>query len=228
MSSLHLFACVSMFALTSGAFVLSVPTASSPEPFDEATLFLEYNATDDDAEVVLQIDPEVGLSRLRVINPLGKEIVDLRAKAAEGLGIRKVNLETPEPSLAEVMLAYPSGAYRFIGKTVEGETLLSIVWLSHDLPAAPHLTFPLSGQIGVPTSGAAATWHAVPGAAGYFLELENDELLVDVKSHIAPRQTSFGFPEGWLLPDTEYQIGAGARGANGNLTVVELDFTTGS
>jgi hypothetical protein len=207
--------------------VLSAPTAARAEPFDEAVLFLEYNATDDDAEIVLQVDPEVGLSRLRVVGPNGKEIVDLRAKAAEGLGIRKVNLETPEPSLAAVLAAYPAGAYKFLGKTVEGETLLSIVWLSHDLPPAANLSFPLSGQTGVPTSGAAATWNAVPGAVGYFLELENDDLLVDVKSNIAASQTSFGFPEGWLLPDTEYQIGIAARAANGNLTVTELEFTTG-
>ena len=207
---------------------LALPAAPVAAPFDEARLFVEYNATDDDAEVVLQVDADVGLDRFRVINPNGKQILDLRAKHTQDLGIRKINLETPEPSLAAVLAAYPPGAYRFLGKTVDGETLSSTVWLSHDLPGAPQFTFPQSGQTGVPLSGAAASWTAVSGAVSYFLELENDDLLVDVKSNIAAEQTSFGFPAGWLLPKTQYQIGIGARGANGNLTVVELEFTTDS
>ena len=206
----------------------ALPLASPPptEPFDEARLFLEYNATDEDAEVVIQVDADAGLERFRVVAPDGKVILDLRARGAEGLGIRKLDLETPEPGLEAVLAAYPEGEYSFFGRTTDGEILASTVALSHELPAAPQLTFPTEGQTGVPLGGA-ASWTPVAGAAGYFLEIENDDLGVDLKSHVVASQTSFGFPAGWLLPDTEYQIGIAARGANGNLSVTELDFTTG-
>ena len=227
--TLHSLPFIPLTALAAVALLtLSSTTKPALEEFDIATLRVEYNATDDDAEVVLFVDVPEGLDRLRVIDPNGKEILNVRAKNAQDLGIRKLNLETPEPSLASVLAAYPAGPYRFLGRTVEGELLASTAWLSHDLPAAAQFSFPQAGQSGIPLAGAAAAWGAVPGATGYFLELENDDLGVDVKSHIAAAQVSFGFPTGWLFPNTQYVLSIGAVGASGNLTVTQLDFTTGN
>jgi hypothetical protein len=194
-------------------------------PFDEARIFLEYNATDDDAEMVVEIDAELGLERLAVVAPGGDEVLHLRAEHL-GLGLRKFALETPEPSLRDVLAAYPAGEYRFYGRSVDGQALFSAVALSHALPAAPAIVYPQDGDTGVPTSGASAVWTAGAGAESFFVEIENDDLGVDVKSNVAGDAAGFGFPEGWLAGDTEYQLGVGARGASGNLTVVEIHFTT--
>jgi hypothetical protein len=213
-----------------GAALAALGAASSSPPaaipFDEARIFVEYNATDGDAEVVIDIDADVGLERLSIVKPDGKEVLNLRAKHGE-LGLRKFALETPEPSLKEVLSAYPEGDYRFLGRSVDGEFLFSVVTLSHALPDPPRLVFPLEGDAGVPTRGASAMWAADADAAGFFVELENDDLGTDVKANLAGDATSFGFPDGFLEPFTEYQFGLGSRADNDNLTVVEVHFTTG-
>lgn len=214
--------------LGAGSFLFFRPAAPPSIPFDEATLYLEYNATDEDAEIVIDVDADVGLKRFMVIAPNGRRVLDLRARDTEELGIRKIRLETPEPSLEAVLEAYPSGSYRFVGKSVDGQTLVSTACLSHELPSAPMLTYPLEGTVGVPTSGAGAAWTAGADAENFFLELEQDDLGVDVHSNLPEGATSFGFPEGWLIGDTEYQLGVATRGENGNLTVVEIHFTTGT
>lgn len=194
-------------------------------PFDEAKIFVEYNASDGDAEIVVDVDADVGLERFVVLNPNGRTVLDLRSKQTQDLGIRKIALETPEPSLADVLAAYPEGGYWFFGRSTDGQILFSSVSLSHSLPQAPAITFPLDGAIGVPTSGA-VTWTAGPDAASFFFELESDDAGVDLKANLAGNATSFGFPAGFLVPDTEFQVGVGARADNGNLTVVEHTFTT--
>lgn len=209
--------------------LLLVPRAAVRPPaieFDEATIFIEYNATDEDAEVVVAIDADMGLERFRIVNPCGQEILDLRSRNTDDIGVRKIALETPEPGLDEVLDGYPEGWYRFFGKAEDGQKLYSEVWLSHELPGAPTITYPLDGATGVPTNGAVATWSAGSDAASFFLELDQDDLGVDLKSNVAGDTSSFGLPSGWIRPDTEYQFGLGARGKNGNLSVVEIHFTT--
>jgi hypothetical protein len=215
-------------AVTGAALAALGAASSSPLasiPFDEARIFVEHNATDDDAEVVIDIDAEVGLERLTLVAPDGAEVLNLRAEHL-GLGLRKFALETPEPSLHAVLSAYPPGEYRFYGRSVDGQFLFSTASLSHALPEAPDLIYPLAGSTDVPTSGASAIWTAGSDAASFFLEIESDDLGLDVKSNVAGDAGSFGFPEGWLAGGTEYQLGLGSRADNGNLTVIEIDFTT--
>jgi len=213
--------------LVGSTFLILGPAAPLTIPFDEAEIFVEYNATDEDAEVVVSVDADMGLGRFRIVNPLGKQILDLRSKHTKDIGTRKIDLETPEPSLGTVLAAYPEGRYLFLGKSTNGVSLLSEVWLTHDLPAAPEITYPLDGATGVPLDGASATWTAGPDADSFFVELEQEELGEDIQSNCAGDTSSFGFPAGWLEPLTEYQLGVGARAENGNLTVVEIHFTTG-
>jgi hypothetical protein len=225
----HVLGLAASSMIGAGLFTLTMTAAPRPTiPFDEAILYVEYNASDEDAEVVVDVDADVGLARFSVLAPNGKEVLNLRSRDSQDLGIRKINLETPEPALEDVLEAYPEGWYRFYGKSVDGETLFSEVRLSHELPLAPRITYPLDGDVGVPTSGAAATWNSDSGSEGFFFELEQDDLEVDIKSNVAADATSFGFPDGWLEADTEYQMGLATRAENGNLTVVEIHFTTGS
>lgn len=208
------------------SFARQSSTGAPPIPFDEARIFVEYNVADEDAEVVVSVDADLGLERFIVVGPHGKEVLRLQSKNTQDLGIRKIDLETPEPSLQAVLDAYPPGEYKFYGRSTDGQHLFSVVTLSHELPAAPHISFPLDGGVGVPTSGAAATWTAGPDAASFFLELDQDDLGVDLKTNLPGGMSLFGFPEAWLAPGTEYQLGIAARADNGNLTVKEINFTT--
>jgi hypothetical protein len=216
--------------LGAGAALAALGAASSPPPaaipFDEARIFLEYNATDDDAEIVIEIDAEMGLEALTLVKPDGEGVMNLRAEHL-GIGLRKIALESPEPSLQEVLRAYPAGEYRFYGRSVDGVVLASSAFLSHALPQAPQLVYPVEGDTGVPLSGAAAVWTAGADAESIFVELESDELGTDVKANVPGDTGSFGFPEGFLAPLNEYQLGIGTRADDGNLTVIEIHFTTG-
>lgn len=63
-------------------------------------------------------------------------------------------------------------------------------------------------------------------AATYIFEFQNeltdDELVADVPSS----DLRFVPPEGWLVPDTEYQVSVAGKTHFGNITVVESSFFT--
>lgn len=211
---------------TSGVAMSSLAARPAWIPFAEARILVEWNASDGDAEVVVRVDADVGLERLLIVNPHGRTVLDLRSKHTHALGLRKIALETPEPLLEDVLAAYPQGCYLFLGRSTDGQVLFSSVELSHSLPDAPVITFPLAGATGVPAGSGAVTWTAGPDAEGFFFELESDDAGVDLKANLLGSTTSFGFPAGFLIADTEFQVGVGARAENGNLTVVEHTFTT--
>lgn len=91
--------------------------------------------------------------------------------------------------------------------------------MSHALPAAAEITLDLNGL--------ELRWGKVPGAAGYSLELEREEgdddvikMVVDLPSTI----TSWSIPKA-LQGAGDYQVGVAVKGKNGNLTVVEKEFS---
>lgn len=63
-------------------------------------------------------------------------------------------------------------------------------------------------------------------AATYIFEFQNeltdDELVADVPSS----DLRFVPPEGWLAPDTEYQVSVAVKTHLGSITVVESSFFT--
>jgi hypothetical protein len=66
----------------------------------------------------------------------------------------------------------------------------------------------------------------VPGAEGYAVEIENDDLGFTLLVDLPPEATSFAIPSHVLKPATEYQVGVMVVAESGNLTVVEKSFTT--
>ncbi len=197
--------------------------------FELVTLRLEFNATDNDAEVVTIVDAEVGLRELKVIAPNGKTVVTMTSKTTPKLGLAKVLVETPEPSLDEIKAVYPAGVYQFRGKAADGsDKVIGDVTFSHTLLPAPVISIPSNEATGVPVTGQIITWAPVAGASGYFLELENADTEAALKVDLPAGATSFAIPNGLLLPNTEYELGIGAIGATGNRVFTEISFTTGS
>lgn len=197
------------------------------EEFETATIHLERNVVDDDAEAVIEVKGgDEGLSRLVVFAPDGRRIVNYHVTNRRNLGGREILIESPEPSPAIVLAAYPEGTYRFVATTFSGETLEAEAELVHDFPPAPTVTAPADGATDVALGGVVIRWDAVPGATRYFLELEHEETETALTVQLPATATSFTVPGGWLLADSEYVIGLGSFDEGGNSSFTETSFTT--
>jgi hypothetical protein len=75
------------------------PQAANPSDlFAVATVHLEPNATDGDFEVVFEVKGGAdGLTKLTVVSPDGRTIVDIAAPDTSTLGVRQLRFESPEP-----------------------------------------------------------------------------------------------------------------------------------
>lgn len=196
------------------------------EEFETASIFLEQNVVDEDAEAVINVKTdESGLASLLVIAPDGRRIARLESRNKRSLGARELLIETPEPGLAAVLAAFPEGTYRIVARTLDGEELTAEADLSHDLPEPATVLAPAEGAT-VPAAGLLIQWEPVDGAAGYFLELEQEDLELELAVNLPSTATSFSPPAGWLLPGAEYVLGLGVLGENGNRTFIETVFTT--
>ncbi len=196
--------------------------------FPIAKVRFEQNATDKDVEVVFLVKGRnEGLAKLSVVAPDGRVVVDFTAPGAEAMGIREFELESPEPSdVAALKAAYPEGVYRFSGSTASGKQLASEARLSHALPATASFVHPAADAENVPSQGLEIRWTPVEGAAGYVVELEQDDLGFKLEVALPAAASRLGVPDGLLQPGTEYDLGIGSVAADGNVSFVETSFTT--
>jgi len=189
--------------------------------FAEARLVLEHNATDGDAELVAYIKGgDEGFAKLRIYAPDGAVLLELSTQDST-VGLRVVEIESAEPGVAEVTTAYPEGRYRMEGVTIGGARLSAYANLSHQLPAAPILK--------VNNNAGTVTWSASADAVSYSLELERevdgeDEMKLTIELPASTRL--FTIPEAFLVAG-DYQVGIAAHAENGNIVVVEQEFSRG-
>ena len=197
--------------------------------FPVASVHFEQNASDKDVEVVFAVKgQDDGLVELKVVSPDGRTVIDFTAPDPSTLGLRQFRIETPEPRDVQALkAAYPEGTYKFSGKTVSGDILVGQSKLSHRLPTPVTFKSPAPGAKGVPIRNFVVSWGTVPGVAFYTLELEQDEQNLKITATLPASSASFALADGILLPGKEYQLGIGAVGADGNVSVVETSFTTG-
>jgi hypothetical protein len=158
---------------------------------------LESNATDDDAEAVIVVDAGIGFTRLAIFGPSGKLMHEIRAQNG-GVGLTKMPMETPEPSLEEVEAAYPEGTYRFRGRTVDGSALTGEAIVSHALLAPATITAPVADASDVAVADLTVSWQPVAGATSYLIELEDDAVPAAVKADLPGAASSFTFSGGWI------------------------------
>ena len=194
------------------------PVPISKLTFAEASIILEHNATDNDAEIVVFVKGgEEGLTKLRVYAPNNDTVLDLSTKD-KTVGLREFAVESAEPGVTKVIGAYPEGTYRIEGVTISGDTLQTSAILSHKLPSSPELK--------VDKTTGTVTWSYVADAVKYSIELEqevNNEDVMKLTIELPPTVRSFSIPKAFLLPG-QYQVGVAVHGANGNITVVEQEF----
>src|SRR4051794_2914780 len=80
------------------AFAAEKPAAKT-ESFDAASARFEQNATDGDVEAVFEaIAGDDGLTKLEVVAPDGRTIVEFAAPGRSSMGMRQFRFESPEPT----------------------------------------------------------------------------------------------------------------------------------
>ncbi|MBT3760938.1 MAG: hypothetical protein HOI42_14015 [Candidatus Marinimicrobia bacterium] len=184
-----------------------------------AKMILEYNATDDDAEIVMTFKGRTeGLAALTVFAP-DKSVALEVTTSDRMIGLREFEIESAEPGISSVLAAFPEGEYQVEGHSISGTPLVGAARLSHDLPEKV--------QLHVDKSAGIVTWSLVPDAAGYSIELELEEGNIDLMKmnlDLPKEVTSFSIPESFRLPG-DNQVGIAVKGKNGNIIVVEKEFS---
>jgi hypothetical protein len=207
--------------------LLSHGLARADEEFELATVYFEQNATDEDAEVVVEATGgDTGLVTLQVVSPDGRTIINFKAPDSK-LGIRHFTFESPEPeNNGSLQADFPEGAYTFMGTTVTGVKLHSKAKLSHTLPATAAVLKPAPEATGVPTKGLVITWSPVKNLDAYIVVIEQEEMALKLTAKLTASGTTFAVPDGFLVPGTEYKLAIGTVMEEGNTSFVETIFTT--
>ncbi len=220
-------------ALVATCIAVQSAPAQSPEPpkrFPVAKVRFEQNATDGDVEVVFDVTGRSeGLVTLTVEAPDGRKLVDFKSDSSikKASGIREFLFESPEPKdVAGLKTAFPEGVYKFKGQTAAGAELHGEATLSHKLPGTTTFIFPKAEARDVMVEKTMLRWAAVQGAAGYVIELEQEDSNEIITAKLPATATTFAVPEGFLRPGKEYALGIGAVNKGGNVSFVETSFTT--
>jgi hypothetical protein len=199
-------------------------------PFEEASLYIEFNSTAQDVGIQVALDAEAW-KNLRIVSPDGRTILDLSGKGSlRKLGLSEFFFESDEPALADLPLEdllaeFPEGEYKFFGTTPDGEKLLSTSMFSHEIPDGPVIVSPgLQDR-----DSTVIQWNRVttpPGIeiASYEVVIEKDDRTFDVK--LPGTATRVTIPSEFLEPGTDYPFEVLAKAENGNQTITESSFST--
>lgn len=211
--------------------------ARRPLRYDEHDLFIETNATDQDAGLQMKLDAE-DWKWLKLRDPKGRLILDLQTRGRlRRYGLTELFFEAAEPSFDEVPFSvfkkrFPSGRYSFRGRTVEGRRLASSDRLSHRVPAGPKITSPTK-DAQVDPNDFTVTWEPVTTPAGvrivrYIVVVTRGER--DLEMDLPSSARSASIPAEFLNPDVkpgdESKVEVLARERSGNQTITEVEFKT--
>ncbi len=223
---------------------LSSPGLSAfhAQPFDEAELFFEQNATDGDLGLHFKVDGE-GWRKLSLFTPRRRKLVDVRVKGNLGkkIGLTEIFSESAEPSFDELppeefLALFPAGEYRFIGRTLDRVWLTGTATLTQDLPAAGELISPEEDAIVDSNVDLTVEWEPVPDPSPpesviEFYEVivekdEDEERLRVFRADMLATDTSVRCPAEFLEPGKEYKVEILAQETSGNRTAIEVPFST--
>jgi hypothetical protein len=209
---------------------VSQASAKEPsEPFDDARLEIEFNATDGDAGVQVFADAEEWKD-FQIFRPDGRRILNIKTKGVlRDFGLSELFSESSEPPFTELPFdefkqLFPEGDYRFEGTTIDGRRLESEVAFSHTILAAPTFIQPQDGGT-LPADDAVIRWAPVAGAVDYevIVTRDDEQRVLDVT--LSPEDTSLTVPPEFLDPGREYQIEVHASDVSGNRIFTEVGFT---
>jgi len=195
--------------------------------FEQASMTVETNATDGDTEILINAKPltDLGLKSFRVLSPHWREVVAVQAPP-RSRGLREFKFETPEPAGEQILAHYPEGTYLLFGTATNGQHFVGSAELSHTMPGTTVITSPRDGQV-VPQGPLTMRWVAVPDAAQYVLEVQNESADPEqtLTVNLPADTTSFVVPASFVIPGGEYQAAVATIGDNGNFISVEVTFS---
>jgi hypothetical protein len=197
-------------------------------PFPETGVHFEQNATDGDAEIVFEAKAvDEGLSRLQIVAPDGRMVVNFTAPESTTMGMRQFRFESPEPrNVAALKAAYPQGTYRFTGRTFDGVTMTGTARLNHALPEPVEFAWPTPNAEDVPIGDLIIKWRPAAGTALYIVEIDQDELSTKLTVTLPGASTEFHVPSDFLDVGHAYRLAIGSVSPGGNISFVETMFTT--
>jgi len=217
-------------AAAAALFAVAYPvtwSAAEDGRFEKLSVYLERNVQDHDAEVRFEVTgAKDGLAALKVSAPGERTVIDLRTPDSK-LGIRKLTVESPEPNDEGVVKAdFPSGAYRFEGKTTNGATLRGEAKLSHVFPKPAALEYPRPGQKDVPATGLTLRWSVPEGIESCVIVIEQTRSPYEIRALLPGSTRAFTVPNGFLRAGQTYTFSIGTVAKDGNRSFIEADFTT--
>src|ERR1051326_942863 len=188
-----------MVTMVMGAgLVIALPGAAHADgKFSKVGVYLEQTVEDEDSEVRFEaIGGDEGLVGLQVVAPDGRMVVDFKAPDSK-LGIRQVELETPEPKRTDGRLQkdFPEGTYHFSGTTVSGAKLQGEAKLSYAMPNATSLVRPRPDEKGVPTTGLQVRWSPVKDVGTWQVVVEHEASGRTFKVNLPAAATAVGAPD---------------------------------
>jgi hypothetical protein len=209
-------------------------------PFDDARIIIELNSTDGDSGIQLFVDGE-GWDELEVMSPDMSTILHVMGDGSVGLqGLTELFFESAEPSFDvlpfdEFLARFPEGVYTLMGTTVDGDQLVGLATLTHNVPAGPEIVSPEEDEV-VDPEDVVIDWDPVIDQfandsdieiTGYQVIVENEEGPLRVLSIDLPASvTEVTVPPQFLEPDTEYKFEVLAKEESGNQTITESTFFT--
>ena len=176
------------------------------------------------AVVVFEAESETVMRGIQVCSPDGSPVLKLLANSGHDGRLAGFVIETGEYSAQELLARYGEGYYGMAAVSEDGLSASGGAFLSHDLLPAPTVLYPLEEDDAVPTN-ATVRWSPLPGATEYLIVLEQGEN-DGLTARLPASSTSFTIPQGILAPETVSHVELGAVGSNGNVTLVEVEFTT--
>jgi hypothetical protein len=211
-----------------GLALVAASAYAGAAEFEEATMYVEQNATDGDTEVVIAgTAGDEGLRRLYIKSPARDRMTTLLADDATP-GMREFHFETPEPPGEAVLAFYPEGTYVLRGVSTSGEVFRSVLTLSHDLPPAVTILHPAEDAEVPAQQALVVRWSAAADIEQFVIEIENESADPEqaLTVNLPPNVTSFRVPAWFLRPGSEFQVGVHTVAENGNIVAVESVFTT--
>ncbi len=121
-----------VLCLVSGPTLATGKACTQPE-LEDSEMYVVFNSTDVDAQLILAGGFEGGLTKVEITGPKG--VVDIQAEFEDGrdIGQADFQFDTTEPSLGQLKRAYPSGQYRFSAMTTSLSELRNALRLSYKL-----------------------------------------------------------------------------------------------
>lgn len=225
--------------LLQGALALGLSTvggaAVAPIPFDVSMVFLELNNGDGspvDLGFHIRADGE-SWRFLRILGPRNRGVLELQNRGAmRRTGGSEFFIEGAEPPvdevpIAETLLKFPEGTYRFYGKTTDGEPMFSKATLTHAVPDGPVVSVDVGPTVVILWEQVATRHPDFPPGAITIVEYQ---VIVDSFQVTVPETGATDYMV-TLPPEFVASLGSGeqlfevlAIEAGGNQTITEGSF----